>query len=354
MPPRIQLVEKWSDLSDQLAESQGDKPILSETEYRNECELLKLKKKEQEQDHHKINIVWRNVLLMTALHLGAILGLKECLYLGSAQWKTVIFGYLLYNLSGLGITAGSHRLWSHRSYKATWPLRILLAFFNTIAFENSIYEWTRDHRVHHKYTETDADPHDSRRGFFFSHVGWLLCRKHPDVKLRGKTIDMSDLEADPIVRFQHQHYLKLVALCCFIIPTVIPYLFWAESIYNAFYICTLLRYVVTLHCTWLINSAAHMWGRRPYDQDMGACENRAAALGALGEGFHNYHHVFPWDYAASELGYDLNITKLFIDFFATFGWVYERKVASPGLVKQRKLRTGDVSRLGVYGKSHHE
>jgi stearoyl-CoA desaturase (Delta-9 desaturase) len=74
--------------------------------------------------------------------------------------------------------------------------------FNSMSFQNSIYEWTRDHRVHHKFTDTDADPHNSRRGFFFSHIGWLMVRKHPDVKRKGATVGMSDLHTDGVVMFQ--------------------------------------------------------------------------------------------------------------------------------------------------------
>lgn len=93
-------------------------------------------------------------------------------------------------------------MWSHKAYKARLPLRIFLMILQTIAFQNSIYEWARDHRVHHKFTDTDADPHNASRGFFFSHMGWLLIRKHPEVKAKGKLIDMSDLEKDPVVMFQ--------------------------------------------------------------------------------------------------------------------------------------------------------
>ena len=71
-------------------------------------------------------------------------------------------------------------------------------------FQNDIYEWSRDHRMHHKFSETDADPHNARRGFFFAHMGWLLVRKHPDIKLKGPTIDMSDLSRDPVVRIQRK------------------------------------------------------------------------------------------------------------------------------------------------------
>lgn len=77
-----------------------------------------------------------------------------------------------------------------------------LASFSLIYFQNSIFEWSRDHRAHHKFSETDADPHNARRGFFFSHIGWLLVRKHPDVKEKGKLIDLSDLKADPVVVIQ--------------------------------------------------------------------------------------------------------------------------------------------------------
>ncbi|KAL6426387.1 hypothetical protein ACFW04_009107 [Cataglyphis niger] len=117
----------------------------------------------------------------------------------------LITAIFLYQCSGFGITAGAHRLWAHRSYKAKWPLQLLLMILNTIAFQDSAIDWARDHRVHHKYSETDADPHNAKRGFFFSHVGWLLCRKHPEVKEKGKGIDLSDLESDPILAFQRKY-----------------------------------------------------------------------------------------------------------------------------------------------------
>lgn len=124
-------------------------------------------------------IVWRNVGYMAYLHIASIYGLYLCAT--SASWKTSALAFILYILGGIGITAGAHRLWAHRTYKATFPMRVILGILNTLAFQNDIYEWSRDHRVHHKYSETDADPHNATRGFFFSHVGWLLCKKHPHV-----------------------------------------------------------------------------------------------------------------------------------------------------------------------------
>ena len=73
---------------------------------------------------------------------------------------------------------------------------------NCISGQNHIYEWSRDHRVHHKYSETNADPHNAKRGLFFSHIGWLLVRKQPDVKAQGNKLNLDDLHNDPIVMFQ--------------------------------------------------------------------------------------------------------------------------------------------------------
>lgn len=294
-----------------------------------------------EAPHPSERIVWRNVAIMGYLHAVALYGVYLCF--SSAKWQTVVAALLLYIAGGIGITAGAHRLWSHKSYKARFPLRVLLVIFNSIAFQNDIYEWARDHRVHHKYSETDADPHNAKRGFFFSHVGWLLAKKHPAVMSKGKTIDCSDILADPLVRFQRRHYLKLVALFTFILPTLLARFGWNESWITSFVVCGALKYVITLHATWLVNSAAHMWGFRPYDKHINPSENLFVSIGAIGEGFHNYHHTFPWDYATSEYGFKFNLTTAFIDLMARFGLAYDRKVVSSEVVSQRKARTGDGS-----------
>ncbi|XP_015919375.1 acyl-CoA Delta-9 desaturase isoform X2 [Parasteatoda tepidariorum] len=291
----------------------------------------------------KTEIVYTNVLLFIYLHLSFVYGV----YLGltTADSKTGIFSYIYGNIAGLGITAGAHRLWSHRSYKAKLPLRIFLVILNSIAAQNDVYEWCRDHRVHHKFTETDADPHNIKRGFFFAHMGWLMCRKHPAVKAKGKAVFLDDILADPVVRFQRKFYIPLVLLFSFYLPTMIPVWLWNETIWNSFFVSSMARYCFSLNVTWLVNSAAHMFGDRPYDKFIWASENPIVAFFAHGEGWHNYHHVFPWDYSTSELGYSLNLTKIFIDFMALIGQAYDLKTAHPQLVKNRKLKTGDGTRI---------
>ncbi|KAE8741283.1 hypothetical protein FOCC_FOCC013205 [Frankliniella occidentalis] len=181
--------------------------------------------------------------------------------------------------SSQGILAGAHRYYAHRSYKANLPLRMLIVLFHTVATQNCMWVWVRDHRQHHKFSDTDADPHNASRGFFFSHVGWLMMKKHPDVIEKGKTIDMSDLDSDPLIMFQKKNI-------------------------------------------------------RPV-------ETMVVSIVAFGEGWHNYHHTFPWDYKASEFGVRYNPTTAFINFLAKIGWAYDLKQASPSLVRARALRSGD-------------
>lgn len=288
-------------------------------------------------------IVWRNVLLFVYLHAGFLYG-SYLTFSFQINPLTFLWAVVLGVYSGLGITAGAHRLWAHRCYKARWPLRLFLCLANSMAFQNDIYEWSRDHRVHHKFTETDADPHNARRGFFFAHMGWLMCKKHPEVVRKGASVDMTDLLKDPIIRFQKRFYLTLVTLMCFVLPTWVPYAFWNEAVYKAFFIGAMSRYCVTLHCTWLVNSAAHLWGDKPYDKQINPSENLFATLMTVGEGYHNYHHTFPWDYAASEWGTKINMSTFFINLWAKLGLAYDLKRAHQDSVDKRRATKGDGSR----------
>uniref|UniRef100_A0A8D2CRF4 stearoyl-CoA 9-desaturase n=1 Tax=Sciurus vulgaris TaxID=55149 RepID=A0A8D2CRF4_SCIVU len=288
----------------------------------------------------KLEYVWRNIILMGLLHLAALYGV---ILTPTSKFYTLLWAYVCYLISGLGITAGAHRLWSHRTYKARLPLRLFLIIANTMAFQNDVYEWARDHRAHHKFSETDADPHNSRRGFFFSHVGWLLVRKHPAVKEKGATLDLSDLRAEKLVMFQRRYYKPAILLTCFVLPTLVPWYCWGETFTHSLYIASFLRYAIVLNATWLVNSAAHLYGYRPYDKNIDSRENILVSLGAVGEGFHNYHHTFPYDYSASEYRWHINFTTFFIDCMAALGLAYDRKKVSKAAILARIKRTGDGS-----------
>jgi len=294
----------------------------------------------------KPRIYWSNVFKFSLFHLLAFYAFF--FEVRKAKWKTILWSYLLYLFGMIGVTAGTHRLWAHKSFKANFPLRLILVFLQTVAFQNHIIEWVRDHRVHHRHSETDADPHNAKRGFFFSHIGWVLQKKHPDVIRKGKEIDISDLYADPLLVFQRKFYKPLVVLICFIMPTVVPWYYWGESAWTAYFVAGVLRYCFCLNFTFLVNSAAHLWGTRPYDKGANPAENFVVSLLTTGEGWHNYHHAFPQDYSTSELhipgiSFAFNMATIFIDFMAAIGWAKDRKTVGAGIVERRKERCGDGS-----------
>lgn len=295
----------------------------------------------------KYEIIYFNIFTFTFAHLSALYGVYLCFT--SAKRESLILGYIIGVLAGFGVTAGAHRLWTHRTYKAKMPLQILLMLFYSFAYQNSAVHWIRDHRLHHKYSDTDADPHNATRGFFYSHMGWLLVKKHPEVKRRGRSLDMSDIYSNRVLMFQKKYAIPITGTICFVIPTLLPMYLWGESFKNAWHI-TILRYIITLHVAFLVNSAAHIWGYKPYDKRILPTQNLFVSFMAFGEGFHNYHHVFPWDYRTAELGNNyLNLTTMFIDFFAWLGWAYDLKSVPVSLAESRARKTGDGTGLWGWG-----
>jgi stearoyl-CoA desaturase (delta-9 desaturase) len=124
-----------------------------------------------------------------------------------------------------GITAGYHRLWAHRSYNASKPLQYFFAFAGAGAVEGSIKWWSRGHRAHHRYTDTDLDPYNAHKGLYWSHIGWMLVKP----RRRPGIADVSDLSKNEVVKFQHRYYVPLIILMAFVVPTVIPWLGWGDA-----------------------------------------------------------------------------------------------------------------------------
>jgi stearoyl-CoA desaturase (delta-9 desaturase) len=237
---------------------------------------------------------------------------------------------VMYQIGGFGITCGAHRLWSHRSYVAKLPFRVFLMLLNSFANQGTIFHWARDHRIHHKYTSTPADPHDDTRGFFFAHIGWLLVPKHPDVKAKGEHCPVDDLLADPVVKFQMRAEKKFMfnEIVSFGLPAVYGYFVYGDA-WLGFLVHGVLRWVMCLNATWCVNSVAHMFGDDKYDRGASPKENLLTAVLANGEGWHSYHHKYPFDYSTSELGMfrRWNPSKLVIDTAALLGQVRNLKRA---------------------------
>lgn len=146
-----------------------------------------------------------------------------------------------------------------------------------------------------------------------------------------------------------RYYKTLILLLCFFLPSYLPYYLWGESGYVAFYL-TLWRYTLVLNATWLVNSAAHMWGNRPYDSRINPAENMFVAFFATGEGFHNYHHTFPHDYQTSEFGWKINMTTIFIDLMSLIGQAYDLRKIPVDVVLKRRMRTGNLGSTATDNK----
>ncbi|XP_014270304.1 acyl-CoA Delta-9 desaturase isoform X1 [Halyomorpha halys] len=284
-------------------------------------------------------ILWIPATILTTLHLGGMYG-WYLVFTGRLLFLTFVFDALLGHLCGLSITIGAHRLFSHRSFKAKKPLRLCLLLLHTISAQNSLWAWVRDHRQHHKYSDTDADPHNSNRGFFFSHIGWTMLKKQPEVQKYARKIDMSDLQADPWIMFQKRYYVILYFIFPFLIPTAIPYYFWNETLWNSFFMC-LARNVAETNLTCMVNSFAHIYGTKPYNKNMKAAENKYVSIFTKGEGWHNYHHMFPWDCNAAELGRDYNHSGNILAFLERIGQAYDLKKATKEMTMNSVRKYGD-------------
>jgi len=224
---------------------------------------------------------------------------------GPAAW--VSFAVVLW-ACGVSITAGYHRLWAHRTYGAHWSVRLFLMLFGAMSLQNSILIWASQHRTHHRFVDdVDKDPYSARRGFWFSHMGWIL-RNYPSG--RNDFSNARDLERDPIVMFQHRYYLPLTLAMNFGFPLLLG---WAVGdALGVFLLAGLLRLVLNHHFTWFINSLAHMWGSQPYTEENTARDNAALALLTFGEGYHNFHHIFQNDYRNGVKWWQFDPTKWLI------------------------------------------
>ena len=228
------------------------------------------------------------------------------------SWLFFLFCFMV---TGMSITAGYHRLWAHRAYEAHWSLRVFHMLFGAMALQNSILIWSSMHRVHHKSVDDiDRDPYSIRRGFWFAHIGWML-RDYPSSALDFS--NAADLQQDRIVAFQHRHYLGIALGMNFGFTALAGAAFgdpWGFMLLGG-----LLRLVVNHHFTFLINSAAHSWGRRPYTEENSARDNDFIALFTWGEGYHNYHHLFQWDYRNGIRWWQFDPTKWWIAGLSALG-----------------------------------
>ncbi|KAI0053187.1 delta9-fatty acid desaturase [Auriscalpium vulgare] len=260
-------------------------------------------------------------------------------YTTKLRWETAVFAVFYYFVTGLGITAGYHRFWAHRSYNASKPLQYFLAVAGAGAVEGSIKWWSRGHRAHHRYTDTELDPYNAHKGLFWSHVGWMLVkpRRKPGVA------DVSDLSKSEVVRWQHRWYIWLILGMGFGLPTILPGLLWGDW-RGGYVYAGALRLCFVHHSTFCVNSLAHWLGESPFDDKHTPRDHVITAIVTIGEGYHNFHHQFPMDYRNAIKWYQYDPTKWFIWVAAQLGLASHLKVFPENEVKKGQL-TMQLKRL---------
>jgi stearoyl-CoA desaturase (delta-9 desaturase) len=237
-------------------------------------------------------INWVTTILFATTFLGAITIVPWYGFVHGYSTAAWVWCVLLLGANGMSITSGYHRLWAHRTYKAHWSVRMLFMIFGGMALQNSILIWATDHRRHHQFVDrNDKDPYSAGKGFWFSHIGWMLRFYESG---RNDFSNGRDLEQDPIVAWQHRHYIPLVLATNVGLPLLLGWL--AGDLWGVFLLAGLLRLVLIHHTTFFINSLAHMWGSRPYTDENSARDNPVLAFVTYGEGYHNFHHIFERDY----------------------------------------------------------
>ena len=213
--------------------------------------------------------------------------------------------FVLLYTTGLSITAGYHRLFSHSTYKTNKFIEAIYLFFGSMATQGSALRWSHDHRIHHAHIDKDEDPYTVKRGFWHAHMFWLLKNQKP---IKEKVI--SDLVRDPILSFQHKYY-DILMVATNALATV--FIGWVTNDYfGAFVFGWLLRQFLLHHFTWFINSLAHYWGHQNYSTEHSAVDNYVISLLTVGEGYHNYHHTFAYDYRNGIRWYHFDPTKWLI------------------------------------------
>lgn len=276
-----------------------------------------------------------NVVIFSTTTLLSVIGLPwyiKHVGISAAEWW--LFGFYVL-ATGMSITVGYHRLFAHRAFQAHPVIKWLALWFGAAALEQSALLWASQHRDHHRYVDTDLDPYNIKKGFWYAHIGWMLFWQH-----KTNCSNVRDLSADPVIRHQHRYYLAWALAAGVAMPLIIGAA--TGHLLGAFLLSVAARITFVHHSTFSINSICHTFGRATYDIDSTARDHWIVAILTNGEGYHNFHHRFPSDYRNGIRWYQWDPSKWFIVAMNLFGMARHLYRTPPHSILAAKLAAEEL------------
>ena len=272
-------------------------------------------------DRNKVS--WVTTTVMVIFHVLAVTALFF------ATWDAVIVAAVLHWICcSWGIGMGYHRLHTHRSYKVPRWLEYFFAVCGTMTLEGGPIFWTVVHRVHHQNSDQAGDPHTPRDGRWWAHMLWVFFGDplHANTTVMGKYAP--DLMRHPFYRWLNQwHWVPLTALGLGLFAIGgLPWLLWG----------LFFRVVFGLHCTWLVNSATHLWGSRRFSTPDDSRNSWWVALLTFGEGWHNNHHAHPTSARHGLVWYEIDASWFQIKLLEKIGAAWDLQLPTAGQIAMKR------------------
>lgn len=258
---------------------------------------------------------WAVIIFMTVIHAAAPFAFLPINF----SWTAVGLAVFLHWLTGgVGVTLGWHRLLSHRSFQTSKWLEYVLVFCGVLSLQGGPIWWVGLHRHHHLYSDQDADHHDSCKGFWWSHMGWMFYDVPAEKEIARFTKDIAD---DRFYQFLDKYFfpIQLVFAGFLFLLGGLPFLFWGVFV----------RLVLVYHTTWFVNSATHKFGYRTYESEDRSTNCWWVALLAYGEGWHNNHHTYQYSARHGLKWWEIDLTWMMIQLLQMLGLAWKVKLAEP-------------------------
>lgn len=258
-------------------------------------------------------IHWPSAIFVFLSPVATAIALAFYIYYNGVHWMEPVLLIVGFYVTGMGVTAGYHRYFTHRSHEAHPIVEMFYLIFGATMLQNPVLDWCQVHRVHHRYADTDLDPHNIKQGFFYAHMGWI----YQKTSLLENYKMVPDMLANPRVMWQKKYYWWIVLVFGVGLSAAIGCIYGRPG--GAVLWGFFLKFVLQNHMAYATNSVAHTFGKQTYSKKQLARDNFLLAFFSNGEGYHSFHHRFPSDYRNGCRWYHFDPGKWFIKSLSFVG-----------------------------------